>query len=483
VQAHRYDGPWTDVSEDLQRDNLLLRYSADGRNGGTWDITAMAYAAEWNAADQIPRRAVDAGLLAPFGSIDTTLGGDTSRYSLSGAWSGELGGGRARLNAYAIRYDLALFSNFTYWLDDPDAGDQFEQRDRRTIGGGDFAYSFGSRASTLHTLGAMLRYDDIDEVGLYRTAARERHGTVRRDAVEQRSIGVYYSAETRWSDRVRTVLGVRADHYDFDVESDLPANSGRASDSTAAPKASVIYTLGAATELYASAGAAFHSNDARGTTITIDPATGEPAERVSPLVDSRQLEVGFRSFVDRRVNVSASLWYLELDSELLFIGDAGSTEASLPSRRYGLEIPLYYRPSERLTFDVELAWTDSRFEGAGDDDRIPGAIDRVVSAGVSFRGPSGLFGSARARYFGPRPLVEDGSVESESSTVVNLSLGVERPRYEVRLDVLNALDSRDDDITYFYASRLPGEPAGGVEDVHFHPIEPRTARLYVAWKL
>src|SRR5690606_16712028 len=182
--------------------------------------------------------------------------------------------------------------------------------------------------------------------------------------------------------------------------------------------------VGDRTEIYASAGKGFHSNDARGTTISIDPASGDPADRVSPLVDSHAFEVGFRSFVAERLNVSAALWLLELDSELLFIGDAGNTEASRPSKRYGVEFPLYYRPTETLTLDLELALTQSKFtefDAAGD--KIPGAIDEVLSAGVSWQKPSGLYGSLRMRYFGPRPLVEDGSVESQSSTVVNLSAG------------------------------------------------------------
>jgi TonB-dependent receptor-like protein len=481
IQTHRYDGPWVDVDEDVERNNLLLRYAHDG-SAGAWNVAVMGYDAEWNSADQIPRRAIESGLIAPLGSLDTSLGGETSRYSVSGAWSGELGAGRARLNAYVIDYELTLLSNFTYLLDDPVDGDQFRQHDDRTISGGDFAYSFGG-ADTAHTFGAMLRYDDIGNVGLFRTANRQPLSTVRSDAVEELSFGVYYSNETRWSGRFRSILGIRADRFAFDVASDLPANSGTADEAMIAPKASLIFTVTDATELYLSAGKGFHSNDARGTTITVDPVTGDPAEKVNPLVDSHEFEVGFRSFVDRRVNVSAALWYLELDSELLFIGDAGNTEASRPSRRYGVEIPVYYRPNDRLTLDVELALTDSKFtefDPAGDE--IPGSIDQVLAAGITLQNPNGFYGSARLRYFGERPLLEDGSVVSGSSTVVNVAAGFKRASYDVRFELLNALDSNDDDITYWYASRLPGEPAEGVEDYHFHPIEPRSLRVYLSWK-
>jgi outer membrane receptor protein involved in Fe transport len=480
IQVHRYDGPWSDIDEDVRRDNLLLRYSERTDTGG-WNVALMGYDAGWNSPDQIPRRAVESGLIAPLGSIDETLGGETSRYSLSGSWTGDVGSGRLRANAYAIDYDLELFSNFTYFLDDPVDGDQFAQRDDRTITGGEVAYTFGERGMS-HTFGAMLRNDHIGAVGLFHTAQRRPLNTIRSDSVDELSVGLYYSNETRWSDKLRTTLGVRADHFDFDVASELSVNSGSAGESIFTPKASVIYSATSNTELYLSAGKGFHSNDARGTTITVDPVSGDPADQVSPLVDAHELEVGFRTFVDRKLNVSAALWLLELDSELLFIGDAGNTEASRPSRRYGIEVPVYYRPNDRLTFDVELALTRSRFtelDPAGDE--IPGSIDQVVAAGITLQNPQGFHGSLRLRYFGPRPLIEDGSIESDSSTVLNLALGYKRKQLDFRVDVLNLLDSDDDDITYWYASRLPGEPDEGVEDYHSHPIEPRNLRVYVGW--
>jgi hypothetical protein len=481
VQVHGYDGPWVDIDEDVERNNVLLRYSGEGRSDGTWDVALMGYGARWNSPDQIPRRAVQTGLISALGSIDTTLRGETARYSLSGGWNAPLCDGRARLNAYTIDYSLSLLSNFTYFLADPVNGDQFEQLDERRITGGDYSYTLGD-ADLQHTFGVMLRYDDIGDIALFRTAEQQRIATVRRDSVDEIAVGLYYSNEKRWTNRIRTTLGLRLDHFDFDVTSDLVANSGSASDSLIAPKVNLIFAATDNAELYVSAGKGFHSNDARGTTITIDPITGEPAERVTPLVDAHELEVGLRGFVKQKLNVSAALWYLALDSELLFIGDAGNTEASRPSKRYGIELPLYYRPNDRLTLDLELALTRSAFtqsDAAGDE--IPGSIDRVLAAGVTYQTPDGFYGSARLRHFGPRPLIEDGSIKSDPSTVINASIGYRRERYDVRVDLLNVFDSDDDDITYLYASRLPGEPIDGIEDQHFHPIEPRTLRAYLSW--
>ena len=482
IQANRYDGPWVDIEEDATRDHLLVRYAGTGSAGGAWNIALMGYDASWSSADQVPLRAVESGSIARFGSLDTTLGGDSSRYSVSGDWRADVGPGRLRLNAYTIDYDLNLFSNFTYFLDDPTDGDQFEQLDERRVTGGELAYSLGEGRST-HTFGAAQRYDDIGDVGLFRTRALERIATVRRDSVDELAFGVYYANETRWNDRFRSVLGVRADRYELDVTSDLRENSGTADDSLLSPEMSLIYAVGDTAEVYLSAGRGFHSNDARGTTITVDPVTRDPANQVDPLVPARTGEIGVGAFVADRLNVSAALWRVDLDSELLFIGDAGNTEASRPSTRYGIEVPLYYRPTDRVTLDLEVALTESHFteaDPAGDE--IPSSIDRVLAAGITFEQPRGFYGSARLRYFGPRPLIEDGSVESGSSVILNAGLGWRRGAADVRVDVLNLLDSEDDDITYFYASRLTGEPAEGVEDLHFHPIEPRTARAHAAFK-
>jgi len=484
AQGHVYDGPWVDIKEDLQRLNGVLRYSQQNDRGTEWDIMLMGYDASWNSPDQIAQRAIDSGLVNRLGSLDTTIGGETSRYSVSGSLLRPLGSDRQlHAHAYLIDYDMDLFSNFTYFLDDPVDGDQFEQVDRRTVLGGDLSYlwSVSNRVETTYTVGMSLRRDDIDEVALFRTEDQERLATVRNDKVLESSTGVYVQAETRWNDRWRTQFGLRADFYDFSVRSNLPANSGDTNDAILAPKLSVIYALDTESELYLSTGRGFHSNDARGTTIRIDPSSGAAVDQVDPLVASTGAEVGFRTFRDEKLNLSASLWYLELDSELLFVGDAGITEPSRPSRRYGIELPVYYRIGHWV-LDLELALTNSRYiddDPAGDE--IPGSIERVIAAGVAMQYPNGVYGSLRARHFGDRPLTEDGVVRSESSTVLSMLLGYRRNSMDFRVEVLNLLDAADQDIAYFYTSRLAGEPAGGVDDVHLHPMEPRTVRASFTW--
>jgi outer membrane receptor protein involved in Fe transport len=223
----------------------------------------------------------------------------------------------------------------------------------------------------------------------------------------------------------------------------------------------------------------FHSNDARGAVIAVDPSSGEPAERVTPLVRARGAEIGVRTVALRGLQSTVSLWYLGLDSELVFVGDAGTTEAGRPSRRAGIEWTNYLRLRPWLVLDADLSFSRARFT---DDDPsgngIPGALDRVVSAGVSVEPRLSIFGSLRVRHFGPRPLIEDGTVSSRSTTIWNTELGYSLfTRARVMLEVFNLFDSQAADIDYFYVSRLPGEPLGGIADVHTHPALPRSARL------
>jgi hypothetical protein len=217
-------------------------------------------------------------------------------------------------------------------------------------------------------------------------------------------------------------------------------------------------------------------------------ATQHSGTGVDALVATQGAEIGTRSTWIPGLQSTLAFWWLELDSELLFIGDAGTTEATRPSRRDGVELTNYYQVFRWLTLDGDFTWTHSEFtdrDPAGD--HIPGAIETTVAAGAAVSFDNGLFGGLHVRHFGPRPLIEDDSVESASTTLVNLRAGYDWFAFPwgdltFTLDVLNLLDSKDDDITYFYASRLPGEPADGIEDKHFHPVEPQMVRGYVTYR-
>lgn len=481
VEALHYDGPWYN-EENGQKANGILRYTSGSEENG-WSIIGMGYYGDWDSTDQIPKRAVDSGLIDRLDTIDPTDGGRSSRASLSGDWRQSDGESFTRANLYAIYYRLNLWSNFTYFLDDPENGDQFEQVDRRTIFGGELSHEWPLMVGSLpftNKIGIETRNDLIPTVALHKTRARERLSTVRQDDVQESNIGIYGQTEIELHEKVRAEVGVRGDIFFFDVESasGLSENGGSEDDGIVSPKAGLVFGPWHKTELFLNGGLGFHSNDARGTTISVDPSDPSvPLDKVDPLVRSEGAEVGVRSTFLDGLNSTLSLWLLRLDSELLFVGDAGTTDATRPSRRYGIEWANFYRPISWLSLDADLAFSKARFrDDAEEGDEIPGSIESVVAAGISVDHPSGAFGSLRSRYFGPRPLIEDGSKESGSSFLVNAEAGYRWDRYTLSLELLNLFDKEASDIDYFYTSRLPGEPAEGVDDKHFHPAEPFTAR-------
>ena len=489
LEANRNDGPWSDIDEDLEKLNLMLKHSRE-LAGGELSVMLMAYDNSWNSADQIPARAVESGLIDELGSIDDSLGGESSRYSLSAGWKGQ----GWDISAYAIQYEMNLWSNFTYELDDPINGDQFEQVDDRWIMGGKVSKQIEGQLAglpMLNRIGAETRFDKIDEVGLYKSEQRNRLGSIRSDSVDEFSAGIFWENQLAWTEQLKTIIGARYDYYDFDVDSridsnvngvDLTDNGGHADDGLLSLKGSVIYTFNEQWEVYGSAGQGFHSNDARGTTIRVDPSDGSSVDQVDPLVESFGYEVGLRSFWNERLNTSIAFWALDLDSELLFVGDAGNTEPSRESERKGVELTAYYRVTDNWTMDVEYAFTDASFkDSAPEGNDVPGAIEQVWQVGISADYASGVFGSLRLRYFGERPLDESGDIKSDSSTVVNLRAGYRWDNWTARADVLNLLDSDDHDIDYYYASQLPGEVAP-VEDLHYHVLEPRTVRVSLSYQ-
>ena len=490
--AHN-DGPWENP-ERFHRVNGVLRYSmTDGATRQA--VTAMGYSASWNATDQIPQRAVDAGLIGRFGAIDPSDGGKTARYSLSYEFEHALRDGTFKFNAYAVQSRLRLYSNFTFFQEnpidlDPTAidGDQFEQAERRKLFGLATSRSWNTQLAgrdSTNTLGLQLRHDRLDPVGLYSTVMRTRVATTQESTVRQTSVGLHADNATQWTPWFRTVAGLRADRFDFRVQSSIGANSGDRNASIASPKLSLIFGPWAKTEYFVNYGLGFHSNDARGTVATVaaKDLTGPAISPVDPLVRTRGGELGLRTELVPGLQTSISLWALKLDSELLFVGDAGETEPSRASRRFGLEWNNHYVANKWLLLDADLAFSRSRFTEPDPADpalgnRIPGAIQTVASFGATVADFGPWFGQFQLRYFGPRALDDNNENRSKATTLAYLRAGYKvSHNVKVMVDVFNLFNRKGSDIDYYYASRLKGEPAEGVGDIHFHPVEPRSLRV------
>lgn len=479
-------GPWT-VSNDYQKFNGVLRYSEeDGETG--WDVTAMAYKADWNATDQIPKRAVTSGQIDRFGNIDPTDGGAMERYSLTSEWHRQTGNSVTKLMAYGLYSNLNLFSNFTYFLNDPVNGDQFNQPDKRWqtgLKGSHTIYHRLAGADSESTIGLQIRNDTIDN-GLFLTKARQRLSTVRQDNVWVTSVSPYAENKTRWTNWLRTNLGVRFDGFRFNVaNSNIAANNGERYDGLVSPKLGIILGPWADTEFYLNGGLGFHSNDGRGVNTRIDPSSGNAVQSAAPLVRTYGSEAGVRTTWIKDLQSTLSVWWLDIDSELLFTGDAGTTEPSRPSRRYGVEFANYYSPTDWLTLDADMSFSKSRYQGdAPEGNYIPGSIETVIATGATFHDFYGFFGGPRLRYFGPRSLTEDNSVRSKQTMMLSAMLGYEfNKSWTVQAEMFNLLNRKDSAIDYYYASRLASEPAGSsVDDIHFHPVEPINFRISLSVK-
>ncbi|MCS3727209.1 TonB-dependent receptor [Bradyrhizobium betae] len=514
-----YDGPW-DNPDKVRKLNGLLRYSQGTATDGV-SVTGMAYANRWNSTDQVPQRAITGGFLNRFGSEDPSDGGNTNRFALSGrvAQSDDLGSWKA--NAYVVKSQLDLFNNFTYYLSDPMLGDQFHQHDDRLMAGANISRTLNGSFAGLPmqtTIGLQSRYDAID-LALTNTFQRGFLASIRSDEVAEGSVGLYAENTVRWTDWLRTTIGLRGDYYAADVTSLFnAANSGRADAALGSPKFRMVLGPFNQTEFFFGAGTGMHSNDARGATTTEDPS--DPSTRLTPaplLVRTRGAEVGVRSKIVPGLDSSLSLFILDQDSEILFSGDAGDTSATRASRRYGFEWTSHYRPRSWIDIDADLAMTHARFRGTDSaqgevyaslagypeaqignapGNYIPNAPAMVASAGVTLGETTGWYGSLRWRYLASSPLTEDNAFRSSATSIFNGRLGYRTDNgWRIQLDVLNLFNTQANQITYAYGSLLKTDtlytlctggvaPASvcrnGVMDYVLHPVEPLTFRLTVA---
>jgi hypothetical protein len=480
LELERRDGPW-DLAQDVKKTNLFAKYT--GRMLGLdGQLVFTGYDNQWNSTDQIPLREVLNGNLGLYGFVDPTLGGKSSRYS---AISNLELSAETDLNLYASTYKMQLYGNPTYFLNDPVNGDQIEQFDDRNIFGGSLVhnrnYMLANRVVN-PTVGVDFRFDDIGQVALFNTRARQRLSTVRSDSVEELSVSLYGDVEVFWTDTFRTKAGLRQEFYDWTVTARRTENSGSGNDAILLPKFTAAWIPLSGLELYANYGQGFHSNDVRGAEIVVDPVSGDPVDPVDVLVLAEGAEVGARFEPFDGLNVTLVHFWMDLDSELLFVGDAGTSEPNDPTRRRGLELSTFWEINDYLVLDASFTKSHARFRGAPTGANfVPDAHDVTANVGITLVHPSGFTGSFRMRHFGDAPLEETASVHKDGTTLFNLGLSWANERWEAGLDVLNIFDDNGNDIEFWFESRLPTE-AAPVEDFHFHPVEPRAYRATVKYK-
>jgi len=435
IAAPHFEGPWEGFAaaevygsngpfllpENHRRYNALASVTLHTGASADLNLQLQSYGAGWRASGQLPLRAVSEGLLDRFGSVDPSEGGLSSRHSAVLRYrSSDVAGGQLNAMAYGALSNLDLFSDFTFFAEDPLHGDEIEQVDHRRTGGFDVRWQrgfqlLGERPVTL-SAGARGRGDDIDN-GLYHAEQRERLGTAADDHVREVTAGAWAEADVEWAGWLRTVAGVRADGFDFDVADRLDGSHPNVAAALVSPKASAVISPAGWLDLYVNFGRGFHSNDARGVSRPVDP--------VSPLAPATGYEVGARGRWGG-FDVAASAWGLDLDSETVWVGDEGTTEARPASRRLGLEFEARYNLGKFVRADVDVTYTRARFlqptgEPAGTF--IPLAPALTWAGGLQVRHPTGAFGSVRVEGISDRPANESGSIVAQGFTLVDLEAG------------------------------------------------------------
>lgn len=463
AQAKVYDGPWQEP-ERLRHYSGFAKYRLP-TGAGTVEASLHAYRATWHPTEQIPERIVGTALCPDvFCSPDPSARGETTR--LIGNIAVEQPTWRA--NAYAQFYDWSMFSNPTY-ADADGTSAQIHQFDRRLALGLTAQKRWDIGDALALTAGTENRYDAIGNVGVNRTADRVLLASLGHYRVREFSSALFGEATWTPVTGLRLTGGLRGDHYRYSVRArDAVAVSlgeGSGSASIFSPKAAIAYRITPQVELYANWGRGFHSNDVRGAVNTDTP--------VPVLVRGIGKELGARLQLSS-VTLTATYWWLGVDSELRFVGDSNAVEPSGASRRHGYEIVAFWRPFPWLALDGSYTASHSRYDNG---DHIPNAFENAASAGAALV-LDPWEASIRVRHLGPSPLKEDNSIRDRGSTIVNLRAGWKGGRVELYGEVLNILGSRDKDIAYYYESYIPAYDMGGpVEGRLSRVVEPRTVRL------
>jgi hypothetical protein len=482
AEGYYTNGPFLNDNRYV-RTNLLAKMTTNLTGRDELSVKGTFHKAQWNASGEIPLRAVQDGTLDRFGAIDPSEGGETLRATgVLNYHYDTTAGGEFFATVYGQYYRLDLFTNFTFFLNDPVNGDGIQQSDRRVMYGGDVGYKqrgeiIGMPAAG--TIGLQTRADDL-HIRLGTQTKRAPTGTTTDSDVLEASYAPFVKAELQPMSWMRLVGGLRAETFTFDVRnrclscSDAPA--GRTSSGIVLPKMSLILGPWEHTEFFANYGQGFHSNDARSAVM---PGS-------SPLARSHNYEVGIRSrpWGPDGVLLTTTLWQIDLQSELVFSGDDGTTEIRGPSRRRGVEVAALGRVWGPLYVNGSVTYTKAEFRNG---EAIPLAPELTAYGAVLVRWPEGLTSQLQATYLGVRPLTEDRSVKAPSWIDFDLSeryvLPVKLPhgKLEAFFFLQNIFNTKWEQATFFFTSRLKSEPPGGMGDIHFVPGNPRNVLAGLAW--
>ena len=515
-QFYQSDGP-VDAEQNFDRFNFFGKLHTHLSANSKLSLTASAFSSGWDASGQVPLRAVNDGTIDRFGAIDDLEGGTTSRqdvnlqYLLHGEGTSEL-----MLQTYATRYNFKLYSNFTFFLDDPDLGDMIEQTDQRQMYGLNSYYTFShplGLGAAVTTFTGGFRNDDIS-VSLWRSPNRQRLSVLNQADIFERNFFLSVKEELIFTNWFRMQLGLRGDYFTFNVEdpldrigfnNGLPHASGYAKDGIISPKINMVFSPANNLDIFVNAGTGFHSNDARNVVIgqrvqnlirayrNNGLNTTEINDSLSALnYDPEQSndetlpraiggELGFRTRLAERINLSAAFWLLDLEREYVFVGDAGTTEFSDPTRRMGVDLEARVSILPWLWGDLDVNIAEGKVKDApSGEDNIALAPTLTATGGLTVNLTNGFDGSIRVRHIDDRPANETNSVVAEGYTLLNLSMGYRIGRVKFLAALENVLDTDWNEAQFDTESQLRGE-SDPVSEIHFTPGNPRNVQVGISY--
>ncbi|MEO0731483.1 MAG: TonB-dependent receptor [Bacteroidota bacterium] len=461
------DGPF-EASQEFSRLNLMGKYTRQLKNGTKFSLLASHFTSEWDASGQIPQRAVDQGLITRFGAIDDTEGGNTSRTNIAVSTTTPLSdGGFLQNSAYFSHYDFELFSNFTFFLEDPVNADQIRQTENRNFFGLQSVYNrkfFVGTGSAMLRVGGGLRADENQDVGLSRTANRKTLlEQIQLGDIQERNFFGFASADFEFgSFLIQPAL--RYDYFSFGYKDQLSPTYSNETQTKGAfsPKLNFIYEVNNNVQLFAKTGIGFHSNDTR-------VVLANEADEILPAAFGADLGGVFKPA--RRLIVNAALWYLFLEQEFVYVGDAGIVEPSGQTRRQGIDFGFRYQLTDWLYANADYTYTNARaIEEAEGEDRIPLAPVHTATGGVSVQTKK-FNSSLQFRYLGDRAANEDNSIVAEGYTVFDLNANYTFDRFTVGFIIENLTDVDWNETQFATESRLFNETEP-VEEIHFTPGTP-----------
>jgi outer membrane receptor protein involved in Fe transport len=499
------DGPF-DHPDDFRKLAGELRYS-HGDTADGYSATLMYYKGDGNFTTDQPLRAIQEGLIDRFGTLDPTDGSSSERLSLSGHYGATGAMWKLSASGYYIHSRMTLWNDFTHFLDDPMNGDQEEQDETRDTFGGqaglvlyqtfgtvenDLTFGLQARRDVAyvdrrHTQArAVLDYCEVEHPDGPATPIPAINGACNADNVRLLDVGAYVEDTTRWTPWLRTILGLRQEYYLASDHSLISGFSGSGHQSLTQPKGSIVLGPFYQTELYVSAGRGFHSDDVRGVFGTV-PLAGIPGLAgttpfLSPAVGE---ELGLRTNIIPKLSVQVAVFQEDFQSELAYNPDVGQDEASAPSRRQGVEISAEYKPFPWMELNADLAFSKARYNADPATLANFGLDGPFIANAPSFIGSFGIlvdnlgpwFAGLQWRDLGAYPISDgDEFPQDKGYSEINLDVGYKfNAHLKAQLTVFNLTNTKANAAAYFYASRLPGEPAEGIEDMQVHPLEPISA--------